>query len=70
MNGIQYIKFLGNKLGEILLLKEIDVAVPFHAAQHTTSASYPGIQTGIQLRINSGALVFCQITHQIFVVVQ
>ena len=69
-DGVQNVKFLFDKPGQILLLKDVVVPVPLHPAEHAVGVGHPGVQTGVDLGVDGGALVLRQVFHQVLVVVQ
>ena len=70
MDGVQNGEFLFYKPGEVLLLKEEEVPVPLHPPQHPAGPVHPGVQAGVDLRVDGGTLVLCEVFHQILIVVQ
>ena len=70
VDGVQNVKFLVHEPGQVLLLEQEQVPVPLHAPEHAAGARRPGVQPGVDLRVNGGALVLREVFHQVLIVVQ
>ena len=70
VDGVQNVKFLIHEPGEILLLKKEEIPVPLHPPQHPAGPVHPGVQAGVDFRVDGGALVLREVFHQILIVVQ
>ena len=70
VDGVQNVELVLHELGQILLVKDEEIALPLIAAEHTPRLGHPLVQAGVDLRHQGRALVLRQVFHQLVIVVQ
>ena len=70
MDGVQNVKLVFDKFGQILFIEDEEIAFPLIAAEHTARLGHPLVQAGVDLGHQGRALVLRQVFHQLVIVVQ
>ena len=70
MDGVQNVKLVFDKFGQILFIEDEEIALPLIAAEHTPRLGHPLVQAGVDLGHQGRALVLRQVFHQLVIVVQ